>query len=93
MNPFFFGNLGGFFGVLYFPFYFYVCRKKLALGFTYPSSLITVAVRLLKILLNVFFFALYIYKTRFDLQIYVLNIVFNRQLFTSNFKACLRLNY
>ena len=49
------GYLGGFFDVLYSPFYFYVSRKKLALGFTYPSFLITVAVRLLKILLNVFF--------------------------------------
>ena len=66
----------------------------LALGFTYLSFLITVGVFLLKILLNFFFFfALYIYITRFDLQICVLNIVFNRQLFTSNFKACLKLNY
>ena len=65
----------------------------LALGFTYLSFLITVGVFLLKILLNIFFFALYIYITRFDLQICVLNIVFNRQLFTSNFKACLKLNY
>ena len=65
----------------------------LALGFTYFSFLITVGVFLLKILLNIFFFALYIYITRFDLQICVLNIFFNRQLFTSNFKACLKLNY
>ena len=65
----------------------------LALGFTYLSFLITVGVFLLKILLNFFFFALYIYITRFDLQICVLNIVFNRQLFTSIFKACLKSNY
>ena len=81
------------FGLLFSPVLFYVSRKMLTLGFSYLLFLITVAVRWLKIFLNVFFFPLYIYTTRFDLQIHVLNIVFNRQLFTSNFKACSKLNY